>query len=290
MVDKMQNERNEGCHFTDEGWRNCKNCHVIFKSFQVIVKNSTMAPNRRSKNIPAIVAKLKIRNSYVVVVNAFLELDNALFEDPQDAAPKIARAQGAEAAIALMHQYPKDMPVQRLGSTIIYAVSTVNESFRKNIADKGGIERLFFALGNFMDDKGTRHNALRSLRCLVRTATSSIAEEIPVVLKAIGTYAEDYVAQEAACAFLSILAPIAADLAVSSSTENALSTPDACTLLLNAGCFPILVHSLKNSFNAPDNHDPSDQLAPMTLPISILLTFKYIIGHACRRIIFLRAC
>lgn len=57
-----------------------------------------------SRNIPAIVAKLKANNDTKIVVEAYMSLMAALNDDADGAAREIARAGGVDVANDLMQQ------------------------------------------------------------------------------------------------------------------------------------------------------------------------------------------
>lgn len=216
------------------------------------------------KSIGNINDYINVENGSKVVNEALKVLVDALDDDYNAVAADIARANGIAATIDAMQQFPQDASTQRCGCIILYAVSTIDDRYKREVCDKGGITRLLFAIENFMDDETSRFEALRALYLLTLVDPSSIAEGVPLFLKAMEIDLDDINTQDAACTMLLRLAAIG-----------------CCTLLLDAGCIPTAVASLERYLEIHGSEEDSVKSTAtedMKLPMTILALFMTILS------------
>lgn len=197
-----------------------------------------------------------------MAIEAFEELTGVVSDDEHDVvASEIARAGGAAAAIDLMKRYPEDLLVQGYGCMILRLIANISDCLKREICDQGGITRVIFAIKTYTYDEYTLHHGLGALYLMAEDALSSnvaeICAEIPLVLKAIGTYTEDNDTQMITCNLLR-------ELARSSSTN--------CEALVNAGCIPILIASLQRMLEETPCQELPNQ-SVLNLNTTILLIF-----------------
>jgi hypothetical protein len=234
------------------------------------------------RNIPALVAKLKVENGYKVVTEAFVELIGALHDRGINARSEIARAGGIQATLALMDQCPKVMQVQAFGCTILHATMDVSDECKRIVCNGGGIPLILAAINNHTKEKIARQQGLYALKELAGVDPDSVAQGFSVILKAIECHMNDDETQKIACALLASL------LTKSSSAKRR----EYCeSFVANAGSIPVLLAALKNSLEISDT-DPRvvamNQRLPshamlmtnQATPSSIMLTLMHVLGFS----------
>lgn len=180
-------------------------------------------------------------------IKACLEFVHTI--DHPDGPAAIAREGGIPVAIRLMKQY-KYLKIQSFGCVILQATAADHQDNVREIHENGGVSCLIHAIDKFPDNLVCRQVGLRALRLLVMIDPAIIADNIPVIIKAMDGHVDDIESQAYACGILSFLTWPPDDEQASESSIRSRN----CSLLVNNGGIPALVASLENSFELTEAH------------------------------------
>jgi hypothetical protein len=196
--------------------------------------------------VAALVAKIKVENGPEVINEAFIGLITVLHDDPTDivARKAIAEADGIQATIKVMKHFSQpeneSMPIQAFGCTILAAVSVVSHGCKRDICNGGGIPLAVAALENYMHESIPRQQGLQVLEKAMGIDPDSVAEALPIILRAMETHVDDAITQQCVCSILTGL------------THSSEKSEEYKRALVREECAHVLVATVKYAVETND--------------------------------------